>query len=427
MNAINDEDRLDEGLSRLAGTGPEFGGGLSNHGPMAAEALVRLGRSAAVGPWLDGYIKRLDDAPRRGDRITSDNWRESLGDIARAADWEAYFRAEIAEAGWHHVLGTWWTRLVPGLAAGGTHGIIRTSHAARSLATAEIARMDTAQRRDELARGLAYWAARYTELAPDASRPAGFLDLPAAVHALPQSARSPRPGLITDTLSAGVAGQPGFGAAAGALRAPGDILAGLDELAREFTRVFLVYGRAKPVALLHAVTAPVAARTALPLLPATAARPTFDALWQLSAAIYTVYTGTLSPEPLPSGPPPPPEDLTDRSVASGEEHAIKLTEACLRLYAERPDPLLLHAAARVTDLLSKTPLLGEINEVQDFRPQRAAGFRGLPRHDDLRQRVGLGRFAGGIRKAVQGLHGGGRKRHRHGERLHRRGQRGDRR
>jgi hypothetical protein len=39
---------LDEGLSRLAVTGPEFADGLSNHGPMAAEALVRLGRASAA-------------------------------------------------------------------------------------------------------------------------------------------------------------------------------------------------------------------------------------------------------------------------------------------------------------------------------------------------------------------------------------------
>lgn len=31
------EHTLDESLARLAVTGPEFGGGLSNHGPMAAE------------------------------------------------------------------------------------------------------------------------------------------------------------------------------------------------------------------------------------------------------------------------------------------------------------------------------------------------------------------------------------------------------
>ena len=63
---VYDTDILDEGLHRLAGTGPEFSGGLSNHGPMAAEAMVRLGRSDAVGRWLDRYLRRLDEAPRPG-------------------------------------------------------------------------------------------------------------------------------------------------------------------------------------------------------------------------------------------------------------------------------------------------------------------------------------------------------------------------
>ena len=42
----------------------------------------------------------------------------------------------------------------PGLAAAATHGIIRTSHAARSLAADQ-----TNERVAELARGMAYWAA----------------------------------------------------------------------------------------------------------------------------------------------------------------------------------------------------------------------------------------------------------------------------
>jgi hypothetical protein len=35
-------DLLDGTYERLSDTGPEYGGGLSNHGPMAAEALLRL-------------------------------------------------------------------------------------------------------------------------------------------------------------------------------------------------------------------------------------------------------------------------------------------------------------------------------------------------------------------------------------------------
>jgi hypothetical protein len=37
---------LDEAYERLHATGPEFDGWLSNHGPMAAEAMVRTGTPA---------------------------------------------------------------------------------------------------------------------------------------------------------------------------------------------------------------------------------------------------------------------------------------------------------------------------------------------------------------------------------------------
>ena len=83
--AAREDEILDESLARLARTGPEYRGGLSNHGPMAAEALVRLGRADEVEHWVDGYIRQLDDAPRASGRITDDTWREALGAPARGA------------------------------------------------------------------------------------------------------------------------------------------------------------------------------------------------------------------------------------------------------------------------------------------------------------------------------------------------------
>jgi hypothetical protein len=190
---------LDEGLSRIAQTGPEFGGGLSNHAPMAAEALVRLGRADAVEHWLDDYLGRLDEPPKASEPITA--WREALGQMRRVADWEVYFRDQMTDEPWQDVLTRWWPRLLPGVAAAATHGVIRTSHAARSLT------IDTAQRRDELARGLAYWAAAYLEL-PVSARAGGHLDLTAALAGLPIAPAAAERGLITEQLKTGLAGQP---------------------------------------------------------------------------------------------------------------------------------------------------------------------------------------------------------------------------
>jgi hypothetical protein len=341
--SVPDGGVLDEGLTRLATTGPEFSGGLSNHGPMAAEALVRLGRVDAVEPWLDAYLTRLDEAPRASRRIT--DWREALGELNRVTDWELYFRDQLAEEPWRDVLARWWRRLLPGLAASATHGVIRTSHAARSLAAAQ-----TPERQAELAKGLAYWAASYLEL-PGSPRTVGQLDLTAAIGALPVVSAVPDRGLISETLKAGLAGDRRFTEAVAALRPPHDVPAELREFAARFARIFLGYGRRRPIPLLHAVTAPVAARSVLPLLPDELGRPTYDALWQVAAALYAVYTGGVTPEPPPAGPPRDRDALTERAVATGDEHVIKLTEACLRLHAEDPDPLLLHAAARASELL----------------------------------------------------------------------------
>lgn len=198
-----------------------------------------------------------------------------------------------------------------------------------------------------------YWAASYLEL-PGTRRTSGHLYLTAAIGGLPVAAGPPAPGLITEALKAGLAGrasESAFGAAVGALRPPGDVPADLGTLALEFSRIFLSYGRGRPIALLHAVTAPVAARSVLPLLPQAVARPTYDALWQVGAALYAVYAGGVIPEPLPVSAPPSADAVTERAVATGDEHAIKLTEVCLRMHGETPDPVFLHAAARASELL----------------------------------------------------------------------------
>jgi hypothetical protein len=166
------------------------------------------------------------------------------------------------------------------------------------------------------------------------------------------AARRPGSGLIDTQIQAGLAGEQRFPAAVGALRPPTDVPASLLDLAGAFARIFLVFGRSQPIAFLHAVTAPVAARSVLPLLPAELAQPSYDALWRIDAALYAVFASGAAAESVPAGQPPAPEALTDRAVATGDVHAVKLTEACLRLHAESPDDVFLHAAARASELLA---------------------------------------------------------------------------
>ena len=76
---------LDEALQRLHDYGPERDGWLSNHGPMAVEALVRNGHATTVHRWLDYYRDKLEDLPRATDPITADGWQDALGDPAGPA------------------------------------------------------------------------------------------------------------------------------------------------------------------------------------------------------------------------------------------------------------------------------------------------------------------------------------------------------
>ena len=171
------DDVLLDALNRLRGTGPEFDGFLANHGPMAAEALVRIGAVEVVPRWVDAYRARLAPAPEPVRGIEDEDWREHLGDERLFGDWIAYLRREADEMPWRALLQQWWPRLLPGLAASATHGVIRTAHAVRALRLAGDG--PDPMLVDELAQGLGFWAARYQPL-PGHPALAGPLD---AVHA----------------------------------------------------------------------------------------------------------------------------------------------------------------------------------------------------------------------------------------------------
>jgi hypothetical protein len=335
-------DLLDGTYERLSTTGPEYGGGLSNHGPMAAEALLRLGRDDAIEGWVTRYMRGLEDAVSPASPITDADWREALGDLRRVADWETYLDRELQEAPWRDVLARWWVRLLPGISAGATHGVIRTAHAVRALGDGE-----TPERVAELGRGLAYWAARYLELT---GRPvtAGTASVGEALSAIPLLVDGPE-GLISVRLAA-LDRVDGFAASVEALEPPVDVPAALDALTVAFAGAYLARGHESVIPFIHGVTAPAAVRLALPELPVALWRPSYDAIWQVGAAIQSAY-GAGTRRLLPSGAGAAREDLIDRAVATNDEHAIKFTEACLRQHDAIPSPLFLLAAEDAIDRL----------------------------------------------------------------------------
>ncbi|WP_275559859.1 questin oxidase family protein [Streptomyces sp. 5-6(2022)] len=370
---------LDEALERLHASGPERHGWLSNHAPMAVEALVRHGQGRTVHRWLDRYRDKLEDMPRSYAAITEENWREALGDPRRLADWPAYFDRELADRPWQDVLAMWWPRLLPGIAGGATHPVIRVGHAVRTLL--DEPGTATAPRTAELAHALGYWAARHAPLPPLRRRPgpasgsaadalaavepiadqsggirerlARLTAFPAWPPTAPRPARpsTPRPSRATDTALDdlddldGPDDPDGLDDPDNPADQPEEARRRLTELVRAATHRYATHGHGEPIMLVHAATAPNAVLRALPALPRELWAPSLEAAWAASAAVTAVYAPR---EPLPADRLPSvegvtPEEVFARAAAHGDEHAIKLTDTALDV-ARGADPTALAAA-----------------------------------------------------------------------------------
>ncbi|MBP2582735.1 hypothetical protein J3A78_003213 [Streptomyces sp. PvR006] len=334
---------LDEALERLHTTGPERNGWLTNHAPMAVEALVRNGQAPTVHRWLDHYAHKLEELPPPSRPVTADGWREALGDPLRITDWTRFFGRELAEHPWREVLAVWWPRLLPGISASATHPVIRTGHAVRTLLESEEAAGGgtTAPRLAELAHALGYWAARNTPLPPLGALAAA----PTAAAALDAVPPVPvQEGGIRDRLPQ-LTAFPVWGAASD----PDTAKALLTELVTAATHRYATHGHGEPIMLVHAATAPNAVLRALPALPRELWAPSLAAAWTAAAAVTAAYT---PPEPAAYTPTLlTAEEVFERAAAHGDDHTIKFTDTALDV----GDPLALAAAVRSIEL--NPPLL----------------------------------------------------------------------
>jgi hypothetical protein len=328
-------DTMEQALEMMKGLAP-----LTNHGPMAAEALVALGCANRVVSFVEAYKKRFNSSyPDSHQTITRENWREALGDGSRVADWANFFKRELKEAQWSHVLERWSDLLAPGLAAAAAHGIIRTAHAVRSLSVKE-----TELRRGELAEGLAYWAAYYQPLPEAPTAKARKLRPLQAISHIPLLPTGKR---LRGSIMAGLRSlndYSPFTGVADLVETTGQPEPLLSEITETFATVYLKnVSPQNHIALIHAVTGPTSLRSLLPFLSTATTQRILRYGWQTAAAIYSVY-GAASTTSLPEVKEINRHDLIERAAESQEEHAIKFTEACLREYALNPKPIYLQAA-----------------------------------------------------------------------------------
>lgn len=320
----------DRAIERLAATGPEFGGGLSNHGPMAVEALHHQGQDHAIDPWLDRYIEKLEPAPHPAGRAPR------LGMFDDYADWTVSFDGELSRAPWVQVVERWVPQLAPGVFAAAAHGILRTSHAIRALREA-----DTPVRRGELARGLGYWAATYQPL-PGTVRARGRRSVGELLATLPEVPRSDsfllsegihdidRVPALTEHLSQLDLGE---------LR-PQRLLAGLAPWARAGAQVSVF-------AHVHVLTGTVAMLQFEGLATPQGMYELLEHGWHAVAAMAATWR---PPMPVPAeGPLPTRNALIAKALACSDEHGIKLVDACLTAHERFDIPELLYAADVLID------------------------------------------------------------------------------
>jgi len=335
---------LDEAYEQLRGTGPEFQGWLSNHGPMAADAMLRLGHGEGLRGWLAGYVRRLEPAPGPRWQITDEEWREPLGDPSRLGDWCALLSEQVHAEPWEQVLARWWPRLLPGAVASATHGLIRTGHAVRALRE-----QVTAPRLDELGQALGYWAARWQPL-PEPQLARGGLDAGDALDAVPA-------GDLTGgvrTRLADLSHTPAWPVALGALRPPEptQVPTALDALVDAAVTRYGRWAHSDPVMLVHAATAPRAIALALPALPQHLWAASYQTAWAVTAAISAAYRPARpAAERTPLEQALTIDDIAGRAVDSGDEHAIKFTEVAHESH-QRGNSSALPSAARAVALIA---------------------------------------------------------------------------
>ena len=310
-------------LDAAADLGPEYGGYLSSHLPMALVALQALGADGArLQAFFDHHRPHFRPTPAGG----VDDGRletELFGDIHNFGLLRQRFAAELAGNGHDAVLRRLLPRLVPGCAGAAFHGLIRTAYAVQ------------AGHAVELAAALAYWAARWHPL------PAPQPTLVGTANGWLQRLQQAPPGpSLPDRSIAGraarLAGSPVFAPWAGPVPAAPDWPA---RLARAAVQRYLC---SRDFSVLHLVTAGHALRLLQPWLD-DAAWPhfvrTFSAVW-LSART----DPAAAPQADPGDAWPA---IVAQALRSDDEHVVKLVHSCREEEVVYGGPAWRHAAALV--------------------------------------------------------------------------------
>ncbi len=321
----------DDALAQFLATRGSYGGGLSNHGPMAAEALDHMGAPEWIGAFVTAYLPRLE--PRTAPTPRGGDWRQLL---------DEYLPERVSSA-----------------AAEAGHCLLRVAHAVRGLERAEAdghrhvvsdtTRRVPGVRVDELRTALMRWRATSGLPTPDSLSGSRTIDEWSA--ALGRFVTfEPLPGLLTESLKL-AAEQPGFADVVATLERSERPADTLDRLALRAVEGYLANEEfLSRFTMLHGVTVSTMARVLVDHLDELGQRRLEAAVAGFVAAAAVAFDRRLdtSDAPRPDARP----NLAHRAGATLDDHTIKFTDACLGLAARTGRELPLRAAELQIELTS---------------------------------------------------------------------------
>jgi hypothetical protein len=223
------------------------------------------------------------------------------------------------------------------------------AHAVRALDENE-----TPARIAELAAGLGYWAACYQELPTDLSISQPISRPRTAIYkvAVVPSGQRKFTGTIVGSLER-LDEFPAFASVIGLADLSGEASGVVSDLTETFARVYLANAHdvLSTIVFIHGITSGAALRLLAPHLSESVLRATLRYTWQAQCAIYAAFGQSCEPPPEIIVPRESHDELIAMAITNGDEHVIKLTEACLREHALNATPVYLAAARHAMDVL----------------------------------------------------------------------------
>jgi len=320
----------------------QYRNGLSNHLPMALIALARLGASPTrIAEFRAKYISRLEPAPTTASSLARAELSEHLGTHRAYAPLANMFRALVATTAPHDVVRDALPELVPGLAGGAFHGLIRLAYA---VGTPDVPAV-------EVAAALAYMADVHLAVGEGSNGESRALSaiLDDAANDANATSYSGKNGLIFDDLADVASRAPYTHLLNAASTGPRTV----EEAARSALAIYASTGN---FTALHCVTAAHALRVLSPFIADVE-----NASNVLARAIVTAYITISAPKLSTSEhldrmrrlKTPGWDEIAAAACASDNEHVIKIAWTARDEHTAYGDPLYAFVAARATGLIPK--------------------------------------------------------------------------